>query len=92
MALLNDLLDFGKLEASKFSLAEEMIGLHELVMKIKGDMLLLAHKKGIQLKFDYLENIPSKSNALKFTKKGYAQLTSSCLKKDHKENDGLLYR
>ncbi len=60
MALLNDLLDFAKLEAGKLSFTEETIDLHELVMKIKGDMLLLAHEKGIQLKFDYLENIPSK--------------------------------
>ncbi|MFK3617251.1 PAS domain-containing protein [Coxiella burnetii] len=101
LALLNDLLDFAKLEAGKLSFTEETMDLHELVMKIKGDMLLLAHKKGMQLKFDYPENIPSKvmgdakrirqvlvnllSNALKFTEKGYVQLTANCLKKDHKK-------
>ena len=42
LALLNDLLDFVKLEAGKLSFTEETIDLHELVMKIKGDILFVS--------------------------------------------------
>lgn len=101
LSLLNDLLDFAKLEVGKLSFLRESIHLPELVAKILVDLQPLADKKGLLLKREFADNIPDKiigdpkrisqilinlvSNAIKFTEKGHVQVTISCLQKNHQE-------
>ncbi|WP_423064100.1 PAS domain-containing protein [Candidiatus Paracoxiella cheracis] len=101
LSLLNDLLDFAKLEVGKLSFTEEAINIRELVEKLINDMLSQAHEKELELRLNYAYNIPPMiigdekrirqilvnliSNAIKFTTNGYVQVTVSCLQKNYKE-------
>lgn len=101
LALLNDLLDFAKLEVGKLSFSNEAINLRELVEQVINDMLGQANDKNLELRLNYAYNIPSMilgdakrirqilinlvSNAIKFTVNGYVQVTVNCLQRNHKE-------
>jgi CheY-like chemotaxis protein len=101
LGLLNDLLDFAKLEVGKLSFSRDLVNLQQLVVKLIADMQSLARNKGLLLKYNYADNIPSMiigdakrirqilvnliSNAIKFTDKGYVQLNINCLQKNHLE-------
>ena len=101
LALLNDLLDFAKLEVGKLSFTNEFIDLRALTNTLISDMLVQASQKNIDLKLNCGPDVPDKivgdakrirqilinliSNAIKFTEKGYVQLTVSCLQKNLKE-------
>lgn len=101
LGLLNDLLDFAKLEVGKLSFSRDSIDIQQLAAKLIADMQSMAKVKGLALKYIFTENVPSMilgdakrirqilvnliSNAIKFTEKGYVQLTINCLQKNHQE-------
>lgn len=101
LSLLNDLLDFAKLEVGKLSFSEEPINLKQLITQVVDDMRASARQKNLSLKCCYTENVPITiigdakrirqimvnllSNAIKFTEKGHVQLAISCLQKNYKE-------
>jgi signal transduction histidine kinase len=84
LMLVNDLLDFAKLQAGKFTLAPETTAYPALVSEVVGSMRPLANQKGLQLSMDLRADetlhIDGKrvgqiiynlvSNAIKFTPKG----------------------
>lgn len=101
LGLLNDLLDFAKLEVGKLSFSRDLVNLQQLITKLIADMQPLAVSKGLLLKCQYADNMPSMvigdakrlrqilvnliSNAIKFTETGHVQLTMNCLQKNHLE-------
>ena len=100
LALLNDLLDFAKLEMGKLSFNNDLVSLRELIEKVVSDMLSQAKDREIELKLNYAYNIPNTvigdakrirqilinliSNAIKFTELGYVQVSVSCLQKNYR--------
>ncbi len=99
LGLLNDLLDFAKLEVGKLSFSSDSVDLRALTSKIIDNMLPLAANRDLQLKLDLSDNVPEKiigdakrirqilvnllSNAIKFTERGYVRLAINCPQKNH---------
>ncbi|MGA8067629.1 MAG: DUF4381 family protein [Terriglobales bacterium] len=86
LTLINDILDYSKIEANKIMLDPKRFHLEELIGEVKNNVAILAHKKGLELAF-YLEpGVPLEivadsmrvrqvllnlvGNAVKFTKQG----------------------
>ena len=98
LSLLNDLLDFAKLEGGKLLFSKDSIFLRELVEKLINDKLPEATEKTLEFRLEYAFNVPSKvvgdekrvrqilmnliSNAIKFTSSGHVKITVSCLEKN----------
>ncbi len=90
LALINDILDFNKIEAGKLELEEIDFNLNELLESIRASLDTLASKKGIEFQLKYDENLPKyfkgdsvrlnqvitnlSNNAIKFTDEGYVAL------------------
>lgn len=90
MLLINDVLDFSKIESGKLELKKYSFDLHSLLKDIKKSSKPLAQEKEIFFKLNYQENLPRVvysdslrirqilvnliSNALKFTEKGGVEL------------------
>jgi len=88
--LIDDILDFSKLEAGKLEMIYEEFDLHQLIKNIFSDAHQLLMNKNIKLIIDYDSNSPQKiiadskriqqiimnfiSNAIKFTTKGYIKV------------------
>lgn len=86
LVLINDILDFNKIEANKLELESIEINLQQLIEDIYKANAVKAHEKEIGLFLDYQENVPDTvlgdslrlgqvitnlvSNAIKFTQKG----------------------
>jgi CheY-like chemotaxis protein/two-component sensor histidine kinase len=86
LSLINDVLDYGKLEEGKIVLAERDMNLKKFVKNLRAAHRLRAEEKGNNLRLMYDEDIPDFvigddirlgqilnnliSNAIKFTKKG----------------------
>ncbi len=86
LSLINDVLDFGKIEEGKIVFSEKDVDIRKLVMNIKMANLIRAEEKGNTLKVMFDEDIPLFikadevrltqvlnnliSNAIKFTKQG----------------------
>lgn len=84
--LINDILDFSKIEAGKLTLEEVDFDLCEVVEKIGEIMALQAHKKGLELAYHIMPDVPTNlvgdplrlrqiivnlvGNAIKFTERG----------------------
>lgn len=84
--LLNDVLDFSKLEAGKFTLSEEPFGVAELIQETAKTLSSKSFEKGIELICDLPSHMPPRvigdanrirqivtnlvSNAIKFTEQG----------------------
>ncbi|OGO94219.1 MAG: hypothetical protein A3F41_03250 [Coxiella sp. RIFCSPHIGHO2_12_FULL_44_14] len=101
LILLNDLLDFAKLEVGQLSFTDEPFQLDILVSSLVRDMSLEAHNKGIELILHQTHDVPDRligdakrvrqilanllSNAIKFTEKGHVQLKIHCLQKNLKD-------
>lgn len=85
--IINNILDFSKLEAGKFQLDEKPFSFREVMKSAEGTFQTLASQKGLRFSMNIAENIPDKligddlritqilnnlvSNAVKFTQKGY---------------------
>ena len=86
MSLLNDILDFNKIEAGKLKLFRSPFSLHSLIKGLHTSFKHVANKKGLELRIDFDTSIPEVlvcdsvrinqiltnlvGNALKFTEKG----------------------
>jgi PAS domain S-box-containing protein len=86
MSLLNDILDFNKIEAGKLKFFRSSFSLQSLLKGLHSSFKHVAIKKGIELKLEFDYNIPENligdsvrinqiltnlvSNAIKFTEKG----------------------
>ena len=99
LGLLNDLLDFAKLEVGKLSFKKDVLDIFNLVEKLREDMFPLALKKNLQLQLYIDKKIPKKivgdakrlrqilinliSNAIKFTERGYVNINIDVIRKVH---------
>jgi PAS domain S-box-containing protein len=88
--LINDILDYSKIEAGRVELVERNISLKELVYSLIYSVSINAEEKGLEIKVDIDEQLPAYvigdpikilqvltnllSNAIKFTEKGYVSL------------------
>jgi PAS domain S-box-containing protein len=96
MALLNDILDFNKIEAGKLKLFRTMFSLKSLSDGLYNSFKHIASKKGIELKLEFDNDIPEKlvgdsvrvnqvltnliGNAIKFTERGEVKIKMVKLK------------
>ncbi|OGO90511.1 MAG: hypothetical protein A3F10_04410 [Coxiella sp. RIFCSPHIGHO2_12_FULL_42_15] len=101
LSLLNDILDFTKLEVGKLKFTNENFELHSLINQLMTDMLPQAKKKNLTLTHMIDQDVAryligdSKriqqiltnllSNAIKYTKQGYVKLKITCLQRNNKE-------
>jgi len=85
--LVDDILNFAKLESGKFELVSEPFNFREIIQEVMAMVTPQANQKGIQLLIDYSDQVPRYlisdphclrrilinlvSNALKFTNSGY---------------------
>lgn len=85
--IINNILDFSKLEAGKFQLEEKPFSFHNFMEKTEKMFAMLVERKGLKLMMSVDEEIPDEligdelkitqilnnliSNATKFTQKGY---------------------
>jgi len=90
LTLINQVLDLSKIEAGRITLNEKNFDLKCLLDDLKDMFSLKAEEKGIELIFEYADNLPCKiitdevklrqilinllNNAIKFTEKGYVIL------------------
>ena len=100
MSLINDLLDFSKIESGKMELTETEYGLSSLLHDVVAMFSLKAEEKGLKLKVETEEDIPSVlrgdeirikqilsnllSNAVKYTERGEIGLFVEWSSKDNK--------
>lgn len=93
--LIEDILDFAKLEAGKLELTSEPFDLRMLIEEIINMTSHQANQKNIKLIFSYPDSIPHQligdargvrrilinliNNAIKFTEQGYVQVKVTCL-------------
>jgi len=96
LALVNDLLDFAKIEIGKFELASAPLDLRVLLEETVIMFNQQAKEKNIELLVNYADTIPHKifgdsralrqiiinliGNAIKFTEKGHVSIQIDCLK------------
>lgn len=100
LLLVNDVLDFAKLEIGKLSFAEEPVDLHLLISQVMFSLMHQGKEKGLELKLEFPDSVPSLvftdskrlrqilvnliSNAIKFTEKGCVEIKVVCIKRDFK--------
>jgi len=96
LSLVNDVLDFAKLEVGKLSLIKESFDVRQMFAQVTRTFSYEAKEKGIAFNVHIPEDLPSHligdakrirqvllnllSNAIKFTEQGSVQLKVSCLK------------
>lgn len=106
MILLNDILDYSKMDAGKMVLEESVFNFKELVEQIQKSHEVCARKKNIDCMVEVDPKIPNiligdplrltqilnnlLSNAVKFTNEGWVKLTIS-LKESNEKNAKLLF-
>ncbi|MCC5920573.1 MAG: PAS domain-containing protein [Cyclobacteriaceae bacterium] len=100
LGLINDILDFSKIEAGKMKVQPEFVHLERFVDEVLDIVRLQAHRKGLELLFDWDEHFPYTmkidgvrlkqvlvnllSNAIKFTHKGRVTLTIKYIRTTNK--------
>mgnify|MGYP002640676996 CR=1 FL=1 len=96
--IINDILDYSKIQAGKLSLINEPFELEQLLENLSGSFSFTAEKKGIELFFNINKNVPLTligdqlrftqiltnliGNAIKFTDEGEIILTINVLSAD----------
>jgi CheY-like chemotaxis protein len=100
LALINDILDFNKIEAGKLELEEIDFNFKQLLESTRSSLLNLAERKGLEINLKYGDDIPKffkgdsirlgqvitnlVNNAIKFTEEGYVAIK---VRKNHIENN-----
>jgi PAS domain S-box-containing protein len=100
LALIDDILDFSKLEAGKLDIIYQKFDFYQLIQDIAISMRQLADNKGLQLIVTFSKNVPHKivadqrrvrqiimnfiNNAVKFTNKGHVKLAIKFNKRSNK--------
>ena len=95
LSLINDILDFAKLEAEKFELTPAPLNLKKLIEEIILMLTASAKLKNIELLLEYAPDVPYQvytdsrairrilvnliGNAIKFTEKGYVHIKIQCV-------------
>lgn len=90
LALINDILDFNKIEAGKLELEEIDFNLEQLLESTRNSLLNLAERKGLEISLKYDSSLPKYfkgdsirlgqvitnlvNNAIKFTEEGYVAI------------------
>lgn len=88
--LINDILDYSKIEAGRVMLAEKSLNLRELISALHYSLNITAEEKGLTIRTDIDEKLPDQvlgdpvkigqvltnllSNAIKFTERGHVLL------------------
>lgn len=99
LGILNDILDLSKIEAGKLEICKEACELVRVIGDVHSLMHPQAIEQGIDLKVRYLTKIPDEiesdplrlrqillnlvSNAIKFTEKGWVEMTVACERDAH---------
>ena len=102
MTMLNDILDFSRIEAGKLELDYQPFSLRELIDDVLAIMAPSAHEKSLELVSFIYEDTPDEvigdrqrlgqiltnltSNAIKFTQSGHVAVRAM---QDHTDDDGL---
>ncbi|MEP3390725.1 MAG: PAS domain S-box protein [Reichenbachiella sp.] len=103
LVIINDVLDYNKIEAGKITLEKTDFNLFSLMSSIHQTNLLKTKEKGFDLILDYDKQLPKVfqgdpvrigqvinnlvSNAIKFTQKGHVKLAARFIKSRKKEVD-----
>lgn len=90
LSLVNDILDFNRIEAGKIELEEKPFSLEQLLKNIRNSLKLKADERGIELRLRIDKNLPKTflgdklrlgqvfynlvSNAIKFTNHGFVEI------------------
>lgn len=101
LVLINDILDYNKIEANKLIIDDQIFNLEELLISIKGAMDFKAREKGIRFILEYDDRIPAvligdsvriaqvinnlAGNAVKFTEEGWVKLSVKAVKETEKD-------
>ncbi len=101
LSLVNDILDFAKLEVGKLSFSHEPLDLKLLISQVVESLMHQVNEKNISIRIEYPQNIPTLvfgdakrirqilvnllSNALKFTNQGYIETRVCCLNQTMEE-------
>ena len=105
LSILNDVLDFSKMDAGKLTLESVPVNLGELAKNVVNAFTPLAHQKGLRLKLNVDDELATQymldptrltqvlnnlvSNALKFTEFGYVEVNIALSKRE--QIDDALY-
>jgi signal transduction histidine kinase/CheY-like chemotaxis protein len=103
LTLINDILDYSKIEARKIVLDPQPFDLEELVGDAMNSVAILAHRKGLEFAFSFEPEVPRQivgdslrlrqvllnliGNAIKFTKQGEVVVSVSLRESDHNTNE-----
>jgi PAS domain S-box-containing protein len=99
MSILNDIIEFSKLESGKLEFHEKPFSIHQVVEEVTGSYVEKAHEKGVAILSFQDPNIPAEvvgdpvrvrqflkiftDNALKFTEKGEIRIEAHFLEWDN---------
>lgn len=105
LALLNDILDFSRIEAGRFELEEIEFNLFDVVEEVGGLLAESAQSKGVELVLDLEDDVPEclvgdpgrlrqvlvnlSGNAVKFTEQGEVAI---CVSREEGTDDSVLLR
>jgi PAS domain S-box-containing protein len=97
LSLVNDILDFIKLEAGRLSFSRELFNLHELFSEVVNTLQYQTREKNLKLSLALPDDLPLQAvadpnrirqvlvnlitNAIKFTEAGHVKVRVKCLKK-----------
>lgn len=100
LVLINDILDFNKIEAGKLEFEIADFNLKQLLSKIRESLMSIVNKKELDFQLEYDPNLPEfvkgdsvriaqiitnlVNNAIKFTEEGHISLKVNSLRKDEK--------
>jgi PAS domain S-box-containing protein len=85
LSIINDVLDFSKIEVGKLELDPACFQLHECVEETMKTLAFRAHEKGLELLCDIKPVVNLVGNAIKFTQRGQVELEVELVARDDNE-------